>query len=402
MIMSYYDIKITGKDVKRFIRNLHKMHIEFLNIEYDKNNVIIKISEANYKKILSIKTIYEIDVVKVYGVASFKRFIKKYLIFLIISGFGSLFFLGLTNIIFDIEVVHNNKDLRELILEELELEGIKKYNLVVSYDKKEKIKENILKKYKDQIDWIEIERQGTKYVIKVEERKKNSDVVDETPRNVVAKKNGLIKKIVSSNGEIIVKKDQYVKQGDILIGGTIHNKEEEVAKVRADGKVYAETWYNVTVKLPYHYHEETKTGNSQKILDIRWFNNSIHLFDFNKYKNSNEKEIFKIKNSILPVSISLIENEEVEVVDKVYTKDNAITEASSIAKLRLKDKLGENIEILYEKNLKITEEDSKIIVVMFYKVYEDITAYQEISEIIENNETEKQIEIRWEYDNATW
>ena len=84
-----------------------------------------------------------------------------------------------------------------------------------------------------------------------------------------------------------------------------------------------------------------------------------------------------------------IENEEVNVIDKIYTKDNAVTEASSIAKKRLKDNLGENIEILYEKNLKITEEDSKIIVVMFYKVYEDITAYQEISEIINNTETEQ-------------
>ena len=33
MIKSYYDLKITGKDPKRFIHNLHKMHIEFLNID---------------------------------------------------------------------------------------------------------------------------------------------------------------------------------------------------------------------------------------------------------------------------------------------------------------------------------------------------------------------------------
>jgi len=388
MITSYYDLKITGKDVKRFIHNLHKMHIEFLNIEFEKNSVIIKVSESDYKKIIDIKTIYEINIVKVYGVASLKRFIKKYFIFLIMLGLGFIFFIGLTNVIFDIEVVHNDKELRELILEELESEGIKKYNLVVAYDKKEKIKENILKKYKDKIDWLEIERQGTKYVIKVEERKQNTEIIDNKPRNVIAKKNGLIKKIISSTGEIMVKKDQYVKQGDILIGGTIHNKEEEVAKVRAKGTVYAETWYNVTVELPYHYHEETKTGNKQKILDIRWFNKSFHLFDFDKYKNSTENEIFKLKNNLLPISISIIENEEVNVTDKIYTKDNAITEASEVAKKRLKDKLGENIEILYEKNLKIMEEDSKIIVVMFYKVYEDITAYQEISEIIQNTETE--------------
>lgn len=394
MIASYYDLKITGKDVKRFIHNLHKMHIELLNIEFTKNSVIIKVSEVNYRRILAIKTIYEIEVVKVYGIAYLKYFIKKYLFFLIMIILGFIFFLGLTNIIFNIEVVHNNKDLRELILEELESEGIKKYNFVVSFKNKEKIKKNILKKHKDKIDWLEIERVGTKYIIKVEERKKSDVITNNTPRNIIAKKNGLIKKIISTSGEIMVKKDQYVKAGDILIGGIIHNKEEEMARLKAEGTIYAETWYTVTVELPYHYHEEIKTGSKQKILKCRFLNNEIDLFNFKNYKNTQNNNIFSIKNSILPFSISIIEEEEVEVIDKVYTKDNAIIEADTIARKHLKDKLESNIEILYEKKLKITEEDSKIIVVMFYKVYEDITDYQEIPEVIENNETEPQIEIR--------
>lgn len=386
--VSFYDIKISGKDVKRFIHNLHKMHIELLNIVFEKNSVTIKVSEKDYKKILDIKTIYEIEIVKVYGIAHLKYFIEKYWLFLVVLFLGFAMFLGLTNIIFEIEVVHNNKELRELILEELDKEGIHKHGIVVSYEKKEKIKTNILKKYKDQIEWLEIERQGTKYTIKVEERKKNQNMENNTPQNIVAKKDGMIKKIVSSSGEILVKKDQYVKKGDILIGGTIHNKEVEVAKVRAEGTVYAETWYTVTVELPYHYYEEKKLDRYQKVIDIKWFHHSYHCFDFKKFKTSKEEPIFELKNRLFPISISFVKQQEVEIIDKVYTKDNAISTATEIAQKRLRDKLGENIEILFEKNLKITEEDSKIIVVMFYKVYEDITDYQEISEIIENIEPE--------------
>ena len=80
--------------------------------------------------------------------------------------------------------------------------------------------------------------------------------------------------------------------------------------------------------------------------------------------------------------------EEVNIIDKVYTKENAVIAAKELAQQRLKNKLGEDIEILYEKNLKISEENSKIIVVMFYKVYENITDYAEISPDIENNKTE--------------
>ena len=78
--ISYYDIKISGKDVKRFLYNLHKMHIEFLNIVFEKNSVIIKVSEEDYKKIIDIKTIYEKEEVKIYGLAYIKYFIKKYMI----------------------------------------------------------------------------------------------------------------------------------------------------------------------------------------------------------------------------------------------------------------------------------------------------------------------------------
>ena len=382
--MNYYDIKITGKDVKRFIHNLYKMHIEFLNIEFLDKSVIVKVNERDYKKILNIKTIYEIEIVKVYGIAFLKQFFKNYFIFFVMLILGFVMFFSLTNIIFEVEVVHNNPDIRNLVLEELEKAGIKKFNLVVSYKEKEKIKEDILKNNKDKIEWLEIDRQGTKYIVNVEERKLNNVKEDETPRNIIAKKSGVIKKIVSSKGEIITKKDQYVKKGDVLIGGIIHNKEEEVARVRAEGSVFAETWYTVTVELPYHYYEEKETDNSQTVLSINWFNKNIKLFDFKKYNTSKLENIFKLKNALLPISISLSKEKETKVIDKIYTKDNAINEASLIAQTKLKSSLGENINIIYEKNLKISEEDSKIIVVMFYKIYEDITSYQEIA--LTNNE----------------
>lgn len=376
--MSLYDIQIIGKDVTRFIYNLHKMHINILNMELHDKEVIIKVTEEDYKKIKKIKTVYEIKIIKSYGIASIKQFIKKYLIFLIMTVIGILIFLGLTNIIFEVEVIHNDKDLRELILSELDKEGISKYHLVVSYTKKEKIKENILKKYHDKIDWLEIERLGTKYQIKVEERRHKTEENNTTPRDIIAKKNGVIKKIISSNGEIIAKKDQYVKKGDILISGTIHNKENVVGNIRANGTVYAETWYTVTVELPYHYHEEKLTGKNQKLIQLKWFNKKINLFQFSKYKTSNYTNKYYLKDNLFPISISLLEENETQIIDYLYTKDNAIVSASDIAKNRLKEKLGNNIEILYEKNLKITEENSKIKIVMFYKVYEDITEYQDI------------------------
>lgn len=382
--MSYYEIKITGKDVKRFIHNLHKMHIEFFNIKFVDNSVIIKVNKEDFQKIKKIKTIYNIEIIKLQGLAYVEYFIKKYSLFLIILILASIIFLGLTNMIFEIEVVHTDVKIRELLTEELKKEGLSKYRFISSYKTKENIKESIIKKYKDKIEWLEIDRKGTKYIVKVEERKLNNEINDNTPSNVIAKKNGLIKKITSTSGEIVVAKNQYVKKGDILISGIIHNKEEVVGTVKAEGEIYAETWYNVEVTLPYHYHEETKTNNKQKILTIDWFNKKINLFQFKKYKNSIIETNHQLKNNVLPISISINTEEETNVIDKIYTRDNAIKDASNIAKNKLISSLGQNIEILYEKNLKITEEDSKIKIVMFYKIYENITDYQNIIENIED------------------
>ena len=285
--MNYYDIKITGKDVKRFIRNLYKMHINFYNIKYLNKSVIIQVNHNDYLKIKDIKTIYKIEIVKYYGLARLKCFLHKYKLFLLILSIGFILFLGLTNIIFEVDINTNNNEIKEIISDELKKYGISKYKPVVSFEKKEKIKEMILKDYKDKIEWLEIKRIGTKYEVELEERKQNDTEVDYTPRDIVAKKNGIITKITSTSGEIIGKIDQYVKKGDVLISGSIHKKDDVVASVRAEGKVYAETWYTVTIDLPYHYNEEILTGRSEYVLNIKFLNKSINLFNYKNFVNSN-------------------------------------------------------------------------------------------------------------------
>ena len=47
--MSFYDIQIIGKDIPRFIYNLHKMHINILNMEMHEKEAIIKVSEEDFK-----------------------------------------------------------------------------------------------------------------------------------------------------------------------------------------------------------------------------------------------------------------------------------------------------------------------------------------------------------------
>ncbi len=380
---NFYEIKITGKDTKRFIRTLHRMKIQLYKIKYQDNSVVIWIDRENYQELRKIKTIYKIELVGYHGILKIEYLLKKYSLFISMMGIGLLLILILSKMIFSIEVIHVKKEYRDFIKEELKKEGIELFHFQKSFDKQEQIVKKITTTYRDKIEWLEIERIGTKYIAKVEERKYSNTKNDGEPRDIIAKKDGRILEIEASTGTVIAKKDQYVKKGDVLISGQIKNKDILMAEVKAEGKVKALTWYTVNVSLPYHYQEEKKTGEKRKVLNIQILSKKWNIFGSKKEYNKETSPIFEIKNQLIPISISLCEEEKINKIEKVYTRDLALIEASRIAREKLEQKLGDDIEILYEKSLKITEENSKIDIEIFFTLKEDITAYQEIPEVVE-------------------
>jgi len=384
---NYYEIKITGKDIKHFIKTLYRMKIQLYQIQWGKKDAILYVNREGLTKVKEMKTIYQIEIVGYHGLFKLEYYFKKYRLFLCAMLFGVFFILFLSHLIFHVQVIHVKKEIREFIKEELKKEGIRPFYFQKTFDRQEKIVKNIILNYRDKIEWLEIERIGTKYIVKVEERKYSDTENDTEPRDIIAKKDGRILQIEASDGTILVAKDQYVKKGDVLISGQIKNKDVVMARVRSNGKVYASTWYTVHVTLPYHYQEETKTGKKKKALSIRLFSKQWNLFPFRSYQQKKVTPLFELKNSILPLSISWNEEEEIQKSEKVYTKDLAILEASSIAREKLQNQLGEDIEILYEKSLKITEEDSKIDIEIFLTVKEDITEYQKTPEEIPPEES---------------
>lgn len=380
---NFYEIKITGKDTKRFIRTLHRMKIQLYKIEYQDNSVIIWIDRENFSELKKIKTIYKIELINYHGVLKIEYLLKKYSLFILMMGIGILLILLLSKMIFSVEVIHVKKEYRDFIKEELKKEGIDLFHFQKTFDKQEQIVKKITTTYRDKIEWLEIERIGTKYIAKVEERKYSNVKDDETPRDIIAKKDGRILEIEASTGTVIAKKDQYVKKGDVLISGQIKNKDILMAEVKAEGKVKALTWYTVNVSLPYYYQEEKATGEKRKALNIQILSKKWNFSNGKKFSNKKTLPIFEIKNPLIPISISLCEEEKIDKTEKLYTRDLASIEASRIAREKLKQKLGNDIEILYEKSLKITEENSKIDIEIFFTLKEDITAYQEIPEEIE-------------------
>lgn len=374
-------LNIKGKNVNRFINKLVKQNIDILNIKYiNYKEIEIRVFKSDLEKIEKIKSIYELSEVNSYGLIKIKKILIKNKILLFFMFIGFLLILLLTNVIFDVEVVHNKKEIQELLISELKKYGITEKRFVKSFNEIEKIKKEILEKYKDKLEWIEIERVGTKYIVRVEERNIPNSDVETQNRNIVAKKSAIIKTIIAENGVVVKNVNDYVKAGDVIVSGNIYLNEALKSVVRANGKVYGEVWYKSEVEMPFVYYEENYTSNTNKVLTLSFLNKRFELFNFNKFENKEIDEKNIVKHSFLPIKLSLETQREVKKTDKIYTIDEAIEMAKNKSISSMESKLNDKEYIISSKNLKVEIKESKIVLEMFFSVYEDITDYRIIED----------------------
>ena len=377
-LVSKISLNIKGKNINRFIKKLRTNKIEILSLKYiDKNQVDIIIYKKDYETVLKIKSIYEVTELDVFGLIKIKRKLKISRHLIIITVIAFIIFLIFTHIIFNVEVIHSNKDIRNLILSELKKENIKPFSLKKSYSKISQIKENILNKYKDKIEWLEIEENGTKYTVRVEERTIVKKDNDNTPRNIIAKKDGVLKKVIAEKGDIVKDMNDYVKKGDLIVNGELVFNDEVKGKVKAEGKAFAEVWYVTKTEYPIFTFKETKTKNTKNVYAIKFLNHTLEL-TFNKFKTKQIEEKEILKHNLIPFKIVKQKQTETKVKDEILTVEEAIYKAKQKAENDIKKNLSKEEYIIRSKYLKSTVKESIVEVEMFFAVYENITDYAEI------------------------
>ncbi len=378
-------IRIRGRNPQIIVNEIIKRKINIYRMIQKKQEIDLIVDEQDYKIIKEIKTTYQIKIVEWYGISKWKRILKKHKFFLLLIILGFFINLFLSNIIFSIDIIHSNERLKERILNDLEEAGIKKYHFVVSNRKKEQIKRMILEKEKNDIEWLEIERIGTKYVIKLEQRKERKEEVECLPRDIVAKKNATILEIKGEEGEILVKKNDYVTKNQVLISGLIHNKEEVMAKRCAKGVIYGEVWYKVQVSIPKY--KKKKILGKEKSYSM---NLTLGKKNYELFKNKDKQTISQyniIESKLIPFQLSIHKNQKVQEEKILYEDKELEILAFHKVEESFQKKLQDEEMILEKKVLKKSEKNSKIIIEVFLNVKENITDTKELKEeIIEETE----------------
>lgn len=380
-------ISITGKNPSFFIKRYVVGKINYSCYKEVKHNKInIMISYDDYLILKQIKSTYEIEIVKMFGFNKLLFIIKNNYTF-IISFFISILFLFLiSNTIFDVDIVHNDSDIRNIVRTSLKENNIDKLKIIPSFDKRKKIVEKIIEENKDSIEWLEIERKGSKLIVKVTERRINKKQEDDEPRHIIAKKSGIITKIEASSGVILKKKNDYVSKGEIIISGDVIKDDTVKGQVHANGVVYAETWYNVNVEYPLSYKEVIYLADVKNNLIINFLGKDVPIRK-NYASSYLEKKHVLIKSKIMPFSIRVEKQRKTKTISKKYTQKKALELAIKLAEEKIKSKLDTDEYIISKKTLNLSSDDSKIEVDVFFKVNENITDYKEVDKsLLENND----------------
>lgn len=238
-----------------------------------------------------------------------KVFFFGFLLFFIITFFLSSF-------IWTIEIDGVDQTPKEEIIGYLNEKGI------VSPTHKSKVSEEEVKLLLingyDYFSFIDVRIKGVKLLIDIKEEDIPPEIVNKDyPANIVAKKKGVITKVIARNGDRVVKENQVVRQGQLLISGVVKGVDETYNLVHADGEVLARTSYEASVSEPILKKMEKETGKVFTQRGLKINNQGIRFIKdipFNTYKEYIvEDNLFNMDFIDFPIKLIIYEYRETQV-----------------------------------------------------------------------------------------
>ncbi|WP_078577107.1 sporulation protein YqfD [Salipaludibacillus agaradhaerens] len=297
-----------------------------------------------------------------------------------ILGFIAVLIL-LSNMVWTIEIEGTDPAMEHEVRHVLEQMGIKKGAFQYFLPAPEIIQDNIMNEL-DGVTWIGVTKHGSSYHFQVVEK----EIVEERPTtgtgHLVASRKAVIHDLFVEKGNPLIKPNQVVKKGDILVSGEL-GKEGKTTFIAAEGEVIGEFWYKVRVKVPLSQTIETVTGRTAKKHGLKIGNMTVPVWGFSglntdeKYKEqiSKDWEIFGYKT---PFSHVVTHEYELQSIDRERAQKKAVAIAKEEATKKLMQMLSEDAIITGEKVLHETVDGGKVKVSLHYKIQDNIAVKQPI------------------------
>lgn len=243
-----YDLyTIDGQNIFFFLKFAKNKKIKVLHLRCKDDMYTFYM--PTYQRYLLKSFEYQIDYLKTVGFIKYILFLsKQYLNVLGVFCFLSSIIVC-SYFIFDIQIIGTMPSVNQQMMKDLKKDHIDILTPLRSYEKLNGILAKLKSDYKEKVEYINVYQVGSVFHIEYTKRKQEIVKKDDY-QNIYAKKDGMIESFDVDSGLIKVKKNDYVKKGDLLVENTIVSTQNETKLIPVKGSVYAYTFaqYEASVK----------------------------------------------------------------------------------------------------------------------------------------------------------
>ncbi|MDO5388317.1 MAG: sporulation protein YqfD [Clostridia bacterium] len=346
-IQGYVIIYVKGYNIEKLINKTVQSDIAVHNIKKTGNTALVTISPKDFKNFVKLCRKYKCKSKIVNKNGSYRTLLFFRLNFMYLAGLLLSFFIVyfLTQRVWIIDISGNSRIDKLSILTSCNENGLYVGCNKNSIDCKA-VAENIKLKYKN-ISWINVSLKGTSIHIKLSEDKPETvNTLSDSPVNIVSSVDCRISSIVTDKGTPLVKKNDIVKEGDVLISaqlvpsGLEENPVTDIVSAR--GSVRGILTRNYSFTIPYTSTEKKYTGSKKTGYTIKFFNRSFTLNDPEPYKyNESSSETIQLKlGENCPLPFFIIKNINSEYILNTVKTD--ISTAKKAADKQIIDHIIQN------------------------------------------------------------
>ncbi|MCL2224194.1 MAG: sporulation protein YqfD [Defluviitaleaceae bacterium] len=261
----YVRLAVTGFNVERFLNMAAFRGVYLWDVTRTEKGIELNVSIGGFRvlKGCAKKTNCRTKIVEKNGVPFFLHRYRKRKI---LMG-GVLFFvmglMTLASFVWHIEIDGNEAVTHETIMTFLEGEGLRTGALKFRLSDRE-IQAAILNNFSE-ISWADVYTRGTRTTVLIAEALPPKEIFDrKTPVHVVAQTEGLITAIVTGAGAPLVRQNDIVREGDMLVSGILELDPEMPGSPNVYVHAYAEVWarryHTLEFSVPFAYEEKVFTG----------------------------------------------------------------------------------------------------------------------------------------------
>ena len=276
----YVTVLVSGACCERFFNICMRRNIRLWGIKcISANNYNLCMGVSDFRKIRQVarKTKTKMHIINKNGFSFFRKKYKHRIFF--VTGFTMciLTITLLSQFIWTVEIIGDVENKNE-ILSAAKSAGIRVGAYKHRLPEGEEIKYTILSDT-DNLTWAWVYIKGTKAVIDVREAIPKPKLTNRfQPYDIVSVRDGIITDITVKKGIPFCKKGDVVLKGDLLIGGTLENKDGGYSFRHALGDVYAATWHKAKATIKLYRQTGKKTGRKKRYINLNIISKEIPLW----------------------------------------------------------------------------------------------------------------------------